>query len=171
MKNRGNDMTTMVHARPMMLQADESHAGWHTALAWLQSAAALALRFALAVPFYRSGLTKWAGFLSLAPTTNFLFESQFKLHIFGAEYAYPFPDLMATASAVGEIVFPVLLVLGIATRFAALGTLGMTVIIFLTYPQNWPSEGLPWAAMSLVIVAFGPGRIAVDALVARLLRH
>ena len=172
MNNRGNDMTTtMIDTRPMTLQADESHAGWHTALFWLQSAAALALRFALAVPFYRSGLTKWDGFLSLAPTTNFLFESQFKLHIFGAEYPFPFPDLMATMSAVGEIVFPVLLVFGIATRFAALGTLGMTAIIFLTYPEHWPSEGLPWAAMSLAIMAFGPGRIAVDALVARFLRH
>ena len=163
--------TIMVHAQPITPQSGEAAAGWLAALAWLQSAAALALRFALAVPFYRSGLTKWDGFLSLAPTTNFLFESQFKLHILGAEYPFPLPDLMATLSAVGEIVLPVLLVLGIATRFAALGTLGMTVIIFLTYPQNWPSEGLPWAAMSLVIVAFGPGRIAVDALVARLLRH
>ena len=76
---------------------------------------------------------------------------------------------MATLSATGEIVFPMLLVFGLATRFAALGTLGMTAIIFLTYPEHWPSEGLPWAAMSLAIMAFGPGRIAFDALVARLI--
>ncbi len=59
----------------------------------------------------------------------------------------------------------------LASAFAALGTLGMTAIISLAYPEHWPSEGLPWAAMSLTIMAFGPGRIALDALVARLVRH
>ncbi len=147
------------------------HPGWRTAFLWLQSLASLALRFALAVPFYRSGLTKWDGFLSLAPTTSYLFENQFKLHFFGAEYPFPYPDVMALMSATGEILFPILLVFGLATRFAALGTLGMTAIIFLTYPEHWPSEGLPWAAMSLAIIAFGPGRVALDHFVARLMRR
>ena len=146
-------------------------AAWQTAWLWFQSVAMLALRFALAVPFYRSGLTKWDGFLSLSPKTGYLFENQFKLHIFGNAYPFPYPDVMAMLSGMGEIVFPILLVFGLATRFAGLGTLGMTAIIFLTYPEHWPSEGLPWAAMSLTIIAFGPGRIALDALVARLIRH
>ena len=144
---------------------------WHGALLWSQSAAMLALRFALAVPFYRSGLTKWDGFLSLSPKTAYLFENQFQLHIFGNAYPFPYPEVMAMLSGIGEILFPILLVFGLATRFAALGTLGMTAIIFLTYPSHWPNEGLPWAAMSLVIMSFGPGRIALDALVARLVRH
>jgi len=144
---------------------------WATALVWFRSVSLLALRFALAVPFYRSGLTKWDGLLSLKPTTAYLFENQFKLHFFGAAYPFPYPEVMAMLSGIGEIVFPVLLVFGLATRFAGLGTLAMTAIIFLTYPSHWPNEGLPWAAMSLVIVAFGPGRIAVDALVARFFRR
>ena len=74
-------------------------------------------------------------------------------------------------SGIGEIVFPILLVFGLATRFAGAGALAMTAIIFLTYPSHWPNEGLPWAAMSLTIIAFGPGRIALDALVARVFRH
>ncbi|MEO8668614.1 MAG: DoxX family protein [Bauldia sp.] len=131
----------------------------------------LALRIALAVPFYRSGLTKWDGFLSLSPTTAFLFENQFQLHIFGNAYPFPYPELMAHLSAIGEIVFPVLLVIGLATRFAALGALGMTAIIFLTYPENWPTEGLPWSAMALTIIAFGPGRIAIDDFVARAMKR
>lgn len=148
-----------------------SQTAWQMALAWLQSLALLALRFALAVPFFRSGLTKWDGFLSLAPTTTFLFEEQFKLHIFGSEYPFPYPELMALLSATGEILLPVLLVFGLATRFAALGVLGMAAIIQLTYPEHWPNEGLPWAAMALAIMAFGPGRIALDRLVARVLRR
>ncbi len=157
-------------ATPMASSAaGGGHAMGRTAFLWFQSLASLALRLALAVPFYRSGLTKWDGFLSLAPTTTFLFENQFKLHILGQEYAFPYPELMATLSATGEIVLPVLLVLGLATRFAALGTLAMAAVIQLTYPEHWPSEGLPWAAMALAIMAFGPGRIALDRFVAKTL--
>lgn len=164
-------MTINMTEAPPSMSGPMAHTGRNAAYLWLQSLASLALRFALAVPFYRSGLTKWDGFLSLSPKTSFLFENQFKLHIFGAEYPFPYPEVMATMSGIGEILFPILLVFGLATRFAALGTLGMTAIIFLTYPEHWPSEGLPWAAMSLAIMAFGPGRIALDALVARLVRY
>ena len=163
--------TMMSDAPPAMSAPMMVPAAWGTAFLWFQSVALLALRFALAVPFYRSGLTKWDGFLSLSPKTAFLFENQFQLHIFGNAYPFPYPDVMALLSGLGEIIFPVLLVFGLATRFAALGTLGMTAIIFLTYPEHWPSEGLPWAAMSLTIMAFGPGRVALDHLVARLVRH
>ena len=38
------------------------------------------LRFALAIPFFRSGLTKWDGFLQLSPGAVFLFENQYKLN-------------------------------------------------------------------------------------------
>ena len=43
----------------------------------------LVLRLALAVPFYKSGLTKWDGFLNLSAGAEFLFFSEFKLHILG----------------------------------------------------------------------------------------
>jgi putative oxidoreductase len=49
------------------------------------------LRIALAVPFFKSGLTKWDGFLSLSPAATFLFEEEFKLHIFGQAYDFPLP--------------------------------------------------------------------------------
>ena len=63
--------------------------GW---LAWVALAAApIALRLALAVPFFRSGLTRWAGFLQLSDSTVYLFEEEFKLHIFGGEYGFPLP--------------------------------------------------------------------------------
>jgi uncharacterized membrane protein YphA (DoxX/SURF4 family) len=89
------------------------------------------LRIALSVPFFRSGLTRWDGFLSLSPRTIFLFEEEFKLHIFGAAYDLPAPLVIAYVTAVAEIVLPVLLVAGFATRFAALGLLVMTGIIQL----------------------------------------
>jgi len=133
--------------------------------------ASLALRFALAVPFYRSGLTKWNGFLDLSPGAVYLFGNEFKLHIFGAEYPFPYPETMAYVAGVAEVALPVLLVLGLATRFAALGLLGMTAVIFLVYPATWPNEPLPWAAMALALIAFGAGKISLDYLIVRRMRR
>jgi len=122
----------------------------------------VALRFAVAVPFWRSGLTKWDGFLQLSDSAIYLFTEEFRLHLFGGEYAYPFPHLIAFVSGAGEIVFPILLVLGLGTRFAALGILVMTGMIQLTVPDGWANFHLPWAAMALAVLTYGPGRIALD---------
>ncbi len=125
----------------------------------------LALRFAIAVPFFKSGLTKWDGFLQLSNGARYLFTEEFRLHILGAEIPYPFPVAMATLSGIAEIVLPILLVLGLGTRFAALGILAMTAIIQLTVPEGWANFHLPWAAMALTLVVFGAGRIAIDQLI------
>ena len=122
----------------------------------------LALRFAIAVPFFKSGLTKWDGFLTLSSGAHFLFEQEFKLHLFGSEYPYPAPVLAATLAGIGEIVLPILLVLGFGTRFAALGILCMTAVIQLTAPEGWANFHLPWAAMALTLAAYGGGPLALD---------
>jgi len=59
----------------------------------------LVLRVTLALPFWKSGLTKWDGWFTLSFGAQALFTDEFKLHILGAEYPYPAPDLMAWASA------------------------------------------------------------------------
>lgn len=131
------------------------------------SLALLVLRIALAVPFFRSGLTKWDGFWSLSAGHLYLFRQEFRLHLFGNAYSYPFPDLMAWAAAIAEIVLPILLVAGLFTRFSALGLLVMTIVIQLTIPHGWANFHLPWAAMALALMHAGGGRIAVDALFMR----
>ena len=122
----------------------------------------LALRIALAVPFWRSGLTKWDGFGKLSDSAVMLFEHEFRLHLFGQEIAYPAPKLFAFLSGVGEIALTILLVAGLATRFAALGVLAMTVVIQLTVPHAWANFHLPWAAMALAIMSYGPGKLSLD---------
>ncbi len=124
----------------------------------------LALRLAIAVPFFYSGLTKWDGFLTLSPGAHYLFEEEFKLHIFGSLYPYPAPIVMAAMAGVGEIALPIFLVLGLGTRLAALGILAMTAIIQLTVPEGWANFHLPWAAMALTLIVFGGGSISVDRL-------
>lgn len=145
----------------------------------------LALRFGLAVPYWRSGVNKWDAFagLDLAPNplattvsesgvfalsdvTVLLFTEEFKLHIFGAQLDYPFPALTGAMAGLAEVLLPVLLVLGFFTRFAAVALLAMTIVIQLTVPSGWPLH-LAWAAMALALMSVGPGRASVDALLRR----
>ncbi|WP_407187616.1 DoxX family protein [Bradyrhizobium centrosematis] len=130
----------------------------------------LVLRLALAVPFWRSGLLKWGGFLKLNDTAVTLFSDEFMLHLPGGPYHFPAPTVMAFLSGSGEIMFPILLVLGLGTRLAALGLLFMTVIVELTVPDGWPIH-LTWAAMALGIMAGGPGNISLDHLLCRVRSH
>jgi putative oxidoreductase len=125
---------------------------------WLTS---VALRVALAVPFYFSGLTKWVGFGKLSESAELLFTEEFKLHVFGSVIDYPFPYASAFAAGVAEISLPILLVLGLFTRFAALALLVMTAIIQITIPTGWPTH-LTWAALALAIMAVGPGQLSLD---------
>ena len=121
----------------------------------------LVLRIALAVPFWRSGILKWSGFLQLNGTAVLLFSDEFKLHLPGGPYSFPAPEVMAFMSGSVEILAPIFLVLGLATRFAALALLAMTCIVELTVPDGWPVH-ITWAAMALAIMAWGPGRLSVD---------
>ncbi|WP_454827131.1 DoxX family protein [Paraburkholderia xenovorans] len=125
------------------------------------------LRIALALPFFRSGLTRWDGLLSISPATLFLFENQFKLHLFGAAYNFPAPDAVAFIVAVAEITLPILLVAGLATRFAALALLVMTAVIQLVFPDGWANFHLYWASLAVGIMALGPGPLSLDRLISR----
>lgn len=117
---------------------------------------ALALRLFPAWVFFASGRTKVEG-LTIKPATWFLFEH---------EYALPLipPHLAAVGATLAEHLLPVLLLLGLMTRGAALGLLGMTLVIqVFVYPGAWATHGL-WAACLLALVARGPGALSLDAL-------
>jgi putative oxidoreductase len=126
----------------------------------------LALRFGLAVPFWRSGVNKWDGFLQLNDVAVFLFSSEFMLHLPGGPYPYPAPATAAFAAGLAEILLPILLVLGLVTRLAGFGLLAMTIVIQLTVPDGWPIH-ITWAAMALAVIAYGGGQISLDGLIGR----
>ena len=128
------------------------------------SLAMLILRLTLARPFFASGLTRWDGWFTLSFGAKTLFADDYRLHVFGQEIPFPQPELVATLASTAEIVLPVLLAFGFLTRYAAAGLLCMTAVIQLTYPDGWQNFHLPWAAMALAIMAFGPGAIAIDRL-------
>ena len=84
--------------------------------------------------------------------------------LFADEYKLPLlpPQLAAYAAVTTELTMPVLLVLGLATRAAALALLGMTTVIeVFVYPQAWPTH-IQWAAMLLVLLCRGAGKVSLD---------
>lgn len=127
------------------------------------------VRVALALPFLRSGLTRWDGFLQLSVGTQFLFEEQFKLHIFGNLYGFPAPDTIALLVGCAEIVLPALLLAGFATRLVGLALLIMTGVIQLVFPDGWVNFHLYWTALALAVMALGPGPLSLDYLMSRLI--
>ena len=119
------------------------------------------LRVGLATPFWRSGINKWDGFFQLNDVAVLLFSDEFKLHLPGGPYSFPAPEATAFLVGSAEILFPVLLVLGLATRLAASALLVMTLVVELTVPDGWPVH-ITWVAMALGIMAWGPGRLSLD---------
>lgn len=132
-----------------------------------EAAALLLVRVALGGVFWRSGQTKIAEgtWFSISDTTYELFRTEYA--------AVPLPsDFAAVAAATAEHVFPVLLLLGLATRFSALALLGMTMVIQLfVYPEAWWPVHSLWAALALVLIVRGGGMVSLDALLARRLRR
>ena len=124
-----------------------------------------ALRVALAVPFWKSGLLKWDGFLQLKDTAIYLFADEFKLHLPGGPYPFPAPAVVAFASGCGEVLLPVLLVLGLGARLAALGLSAVNVMAVLSLP-DMPDAAFQlhvfWGSLLAGLVLWGPGRWSVD---------
>ncbi len=129
-----------------------------------ESIALLFTRVALAGVFWRSGRTKVeeGSFLELSDTTYFLFEHEYSGVPLSHEIAAP----MATYA---EHAFPILLVLGLATRFSALSLLLMTMVIqFFVYPEAWWATHILWVAMAAILVSRGGGLFSLDAIVGKM---
>jgi putative oxidoreductase len=123
------------------------------------SVLALVARLAAADVFWRSGETKVDGW-QITETT---------LDLFREEYRVPLlpPEVAAYIATIQEHLFSALLLIGLASRFSALGLLLMTAVIqIFVYPANYPDH-LLWAAALLLIVARGPGSFSVDDFIRR----
>ena len=125
---------------------------------WAESLALLFVRVVLAGIFWRSGQTKVAegSWFTISDTTWELFRTEYS--------GVPLPaDLAAVLATGAEHLFPILLVLGLFTRGAALALLGMTLVIqIFVYPDAWWTEHSLWTALALVLIVRGGGRLSID---------
>ncbi len=120
------------------------------------SVLAVPLRIAVATVFWNSAMTKLANWDTA-------------LALFTDEYNVPLlpPEVAAYIAVTIELTTPVLLVLGLLTRPAAAVLLAMTLVIeAFVYPLAWPTH-IQWAAMLLVLLCRGAGKLSIDHLLRR----
>lgn len=130
---------------------------------------ALLARVAIAATFWRSGQTKVQGFAIDIVEGRFEFGiprfADATVDLFRDEYKLPLlpPELAAFLATVAEHVFPVMILIGLATRLSATALLAMTIVIqIFVYPGAWPVHGL-WAVALLYLMAHGAGALSLDA--------
>ena len=124
------------------------------ALDFCQAPAALLARLYVAQVFFLSGLTKIRDW----DTT---------LALFADEYQVPLlpPAVAAVAGTAGELVLPVLLALGLAGRFGALGLSVVNAVAVISLPDIAPAalqQHLTWGALLVMLALWGPGRWSLD---------
>jgi putative oxidoreductase len=118
---------------------------------------AVTARAAIAAIFIQSGRTKVSGLLTIKDSTYQLFREEYRLPLVP-------PEIAAHMAAYAEHFFPLLLILGLGTRGAALALLGMTTVIeVFVYPDAWPTH-LSWAAPLLYLIGRGAGKWSLDRL-------
>jgi putative oxidoreductase len=125
----------------------------------LSPAVDLVIRVFVASVFFKAGLTKIASWSS----TLALFEN---------EYAVPLlpPELAAFLGTGVELVFPVLLVLGLGSRFAACVLFVFNIVAVISYPDIGEvglRDHQMWGLLLLVTLLHGPGALSLDHLIAR----
>lgn len=131
--------------------------GW---LGYLVPVADLLVRLWVAKVFWQAGVSK----ITSVQSTILLFQY---------EYAVPLlpPELAAYLAMFIELVFSVLLAVGLAGRFAAFVLFAFNIMAVVSYP-GLSAAGLndhqTWGIMLLVPLLHGPGRLSLDYLIAKM---
>jgi putative oxidoreductase len=131
----------------------------------LQPVLALATRLWVGWQFLKSGLLKVGSW----ENTLFLFKEEYRTPLLP-------PDAAAVAGTAGELVFSVLLMLGLTGRLGALGLSIVNVMAVVSYAHVLFADGFEaalaqhylWGFMLLVLAIYGPGRLSLDHLLTRL---
>ena len=142
-------MTDIAASKPPPITLVDRAIGWLEAVPY--TLLALPLRVGAAAVFWNSAQAKLANW----DTTIELFTEEYKVPLLP-------PEIAANLALAIELITPVLLVLGLLTRAAALVLLGMTTVIeIFVFPQAWPTH-IQWAAMLLVLLCRGAGKLSLD---------
>jgi len=124
------------------------------ALDLAQPAAAMAARVYLAQAFFLAGLTKLRDW----ETTILLFTEEYRVPLLS-------PQLAAISGTAGELVLPVLLLLGLAGRFAALGLSVVNVVAVISLAEIAPAalqQHITWGVLLAALAIYGLGKWSLD---------
>jgi len=118
----------------------------------------LVVRLPVGSVFFHSGMTKIASWSST-------------LSLFENEYAVPLlpPHIAAVLGTGVELGFPVLLVLGLGSRFAAFVLFVFNIVAVVSYPDLGEvglKDHQTWGLLLLVTLLHGPGALSLDRLLA-----
>jgi putative oxidoreductase len=126
----------------------------YAALDTLSPVSILALRLWVATVFFKSG---WLKLMSW-DTTLYLFENEYAVPLLPADIAAMFGTGI-------ELIFPVLLALGLAGRFAAIALFLFNIMAVISYPDLNAAgvrDHQVWGLMLLVPMLMGPGKLSID---------
>jgi putative oxidoreductase len=114
----------------------------------------LTIRLWVANVFFKSGMLK----LNSWDSTMYLFENEYDVPLLPSEFA----AMLGTAV---ELIFPILLVFGLAGRFGAFVLFMFNILAVVSYP-DLNAAGIRdhqvWGIMLLVPFLYGPGKISID---------
>jgi putative oxidoreductase len=133
------------------------HAAWLSVTPLLHAAtdlASLAARGYVAQVFFLSGLTKVRDW----DTTLLLFAEEYRVPLLS-------PEVAAVMGTGGELVLPVLLLLGLGGRFAALGLGVVNAVAVLSLSDIAPAalqQHITWGVLLAALALYGVGRWSLD---------
>lgn len=125
-------------------------------------------RFYVAYVFLKSGLTKVDNKFQVTDSTKDLFAYEYNVPLLPS-------DLAAYLATYAEIIFPVLLVLGILSRPTAIGLFVLNAVAMIYVASTeFATVGLwqhtTWGVMLAMVIAYGPSKISIDSWIATKLR-
>ena len=133
---------------------------------------ALSLRFVMARVFFLDGQSKVDGIRVPVNVQDFDFSVVLPMQVrpetftaFLTQYnGVPLsPTLAAYLVSYAEFILPIMLLLGLGTRFAAFALLVMTAVIqFYVMPQALWSVHVYWVSILMVLLSLGAGQISID---------
>lgn len=127
---------------------------WSRAANALRAPITLGIRLFIADVFFRAGMTKLADW-------------DVTLALFTDEYHVPMlpPALAALLATTGEVLLPMLLALGLATRLAALGLFLLNLVAVIAYPampEIARQLHVYWGMLLALLLAYGGSGWSVD---------